>query len=1330
MAMSNMGHLDMKKLWIGIVILQGFFSASVLAQDFVILGNTKTTTVDRNFSGMRDNCELCEDTSYGRLTPSNAGTVTKSGYGSSTSFQINWSPTFSGDATFESGWNDYSHSGDCGPYQDFSCNLTTPDRDRQTISYCKRPDVDGGLTGTTLVSDTSPILGETVSIEWEESGSREWCGYPLNLRIIEVDGVEVDRGVFVPYIYQADEIGVHRVDIYIQAFFGEVHGPYTENVTVQPRCYTATNLALNLTGPGVIVHETGFEVVPGNTYTVGMVGHPDASQIFSEDYELVLLDGDSDVNLNGSQLTVTADIGSYTLRAVRKPGREICVDIPDTKVFVGGGDVVLERFCDIILPDDLPDFDIDLDPEDVVFEHFAATVRSDRAIVVKPGIKLTSGAELFLEPGTPLPTTDLDRNFVETKGYNEYGELQSASRSYFDGIGRPTQTQYQDLEKNIILASELLYDARGRVAITTANAPVWKALNPPDDACPTQLPGNDLVFEYKEGFITAGEEDYDRTKFDQVNGTVNNELTPAPVDNTEEGTLGWYYSANNGTSPEAAFNEPLVDHTGYPYSRTLFHHDGTEDPKGQTLPGDTYVAGSGILAEGDKEGVADDDPFLTPYGEMVRDELGLTFPTTFAGDFHKVVATDANGKRSVVYQDKEGNALMSLYYGPDAEPITKSYQFYDEVGRLLHSVTPNGAVAYEGGTPFADLDKTSYIYDGRGFLSDLFETDGGHTQYLYRQDGSIRFSQNAEQRKDGRYSYTQYDEHSRPIESGEYLPTAEGVAFNSPEMLTTNFLQGGRLNENQGQHFDRVETVYDVPDLGVWGGQYFVQGRVSKTIKEGVSTTWYSYDYLGRIAHTVHAFTEFGTTFRVSYSYGPDGNMTETKIEEGAGANGFFTHYYDYDKDGRLTAVSTEAGGQTATGFFSYPRTTNARYHYYSHGPLKRVELGEDIQGIDYVYTADGKLKAINDGGLDNDPGNDSPATTGFATDHFGQTLTYHDGDYRNGFHTPMDMVTTAYPDQFNGNIKGQRWHNATLPTLTSGYAYRYDKRDQLLQADFGFGTGVFSKHPDWAYEVDIDGYDPNGNIIGLSRRNVSGTIKDHFRYQYVDGANQLQWLFDEANNSNIAREPVYNAIGQLSSRYNYRDEIYDTIAYDVTGKVTQVTEITSTGSEVGPKATYTYDDRGFRLSKTLYNASSEPATRTWYIRDMNGQVLVVYEEDLATGSGVFPIEYSIYGASRIGMYKPNSNTIFYELQDHLGNVRTVIGDPLPTTFTASMELSAATEEETYFQSLPEARTTVPDFINHTPGETNDKAIRLNNVQAEPRAKYCFGSTARRHDPQ
>lgn len=57
----------------------------------------------------------------------------------------------------------------------------------------------------------------------------------------------------------------------------------------------------------------------------------------------------------------------------------------------------------------------------------------------------------------------------------------------------------------------------------------------------------------------------------------------------------------------------------------------------------------------------------------------------------------------------------------------------------------------------------------------------------------------------------------------------------------------------------------------------------------------------------------------------------------------YFYHKYLYDADNRLAEV------HTSTDNIAWEK--EAEYQYYLHGPLKRVELAEDLQGIDYLYT-------------------------------------------------------------------------------------------------------------------------------------------------------------------------------------------------------------------------------------------------------------------------------------------------------------------------------------------------------------------------------------------
>ncbi len=102
-------------------------------------------------------------------------------------------------------------------------------------------------------------------------------------------------------------------------------------------------------------------------------------------------------------------------------------------------------------------------------------------------------------------------------------------------------------------------------------------------------------------------------------------------------------------------------------------------------------------------------------------------------------------------------------------------------------MSPNGVKAWEkDGTAYGLIDKTEYHYNHRGLLLTVVEPDAGTTRYIYRNDGSIRFSQNAEQKIGNRFSYTHYDAQGRPAESGEYTGGTVTFVLMDSAVFTTS----------------------------------------------------------------------------------------------------------------------------------------------------------------------------------------------------------------------------------------------------------------------------------------------------------------------------------------------------------------------------------------------------------------------------------------------------------------------------------------------------------------------------------------------------------------
>jgi len=159
----------------------------------------------------------------------------------------------------------------------------------------------------------------------------------------------------------------------------------------------------------------------------------------------------------------------------------------------------------------------------------------------------------------------------------------------------------------------------------------------------------------------------------------------------------------------------------------------------------------------------------------------------------------------------------------------------------------------------------------------------------------------------------------------------------------------------------------------------------------------------------------------------------------------------------------------------------------------------------------------------------------------------------------------------------------------------------------------------------------------------------DNLTYRYKLGKNQLEYVDDavtSATNANDIKDQAsnnysYNKIGQLVS--NAKEGT--TYTYNASGLVTKV--------QMGANSVeFFYDDRGQRIKKVATTGGI--VSTSFYVRDAAGNAVSIY-----TGSNM---EHTIFGASRIGVAKRTigqtslaEQNYFYELTDHLGNVRAVV---------------------------------------------------------------------------
>lgn len=654
---------------------------------------------------------------------------------------------------------------------------------------------------------------------------------------------------------------------------------------------------------------------------------------------------------------------------------------------------------------------------------------------------------------------------------------------------------------------------------------------------------------------------------------------------------------------------------------------------------------------------------------------------------YKVISTDENGSKSVSYLNTQGNVLATALLDVNNQPYNWAYSYLDNLGRLVAEVAPNGVDINSTAYP---KFVTTYKYDYLNNLIETNSTDEGITRYVYTEDGKIRFSQNQLQASSipPRFSYTNYDHLDRLIESGEYVSNGAGAFIFEPATTVTPAPNSVLLIvENTGftgisKKLDAIRCLdysfidYDVPASDYpstvgYETQKLVFGDVART-ENANSTTWYSYDEFGDLAWQKQRINGVGDK-TLEYVYDQLGNLKDVVYQKSQ--PDAFYHHYTYDKNQRLIEIHTSRD--------TVNKTLHGTYSYYLHGPLKRFVLGNNLQGIDYVYGINGELKSINGPTKNNDPGLDN-------NDVFGMSIDYFTGDFSGNGFNPGTNAISGVSDLFNGLPKAIRYHNIVDNNKAQQYAYNYDSRYQLANARFVAGNAT-SLPSETAFQEQIGGYDKNGNITALKRKNGKNAWEDDFTYVYEPHSNRLDKVTQ--NSVNYA-DYTYDAIGQLTKEVKGNQTL--NFVYNAYGLVS---EIRDNGNQV--LQSYHYSDRGDLLRKVFYHGNA-PSKQQIYVSDATGNVMAIYEQALPSGT-INLIELPVYGSGRIATYKFAQNMYLYEVNDHLGNVRALIGEPETDTFLATME--SETQEEPPFQNIN-------SVVNGTANRTinGNEVVRLNSA--------------------
>ncbi len=730
--------------------------------------------------------------------------------------------------------------------------------------------------------------------------------------------------------------------------------------------------------------------------------------------------------------------------------------------------------------------------------------------------------------------------------------------------------------------------------------------------------------------------------------------------------------------------------------------------------------------------------------------------------------TTPDGGKTKFWYDELGRLILSQNAQQQAENKF-SYVLYDQLSRTIEAgqVNPTNV----------PLD------DSRDLSTKSIKLLGSFTEdYSMLTPFYIWLQMNPREE----YTQSVYDRILSSTFLNNYFPREDGGFGQENLRLRISSITYKRFSENGSLMADytTIDEIYNLISAQQSGGNVNIIGLVNKMqtddwINVGYDNgSHYTYDIHGNVKRMVQQNLDYftlGNTYKtIDYEYDLiSGNIDEVVYQKGASDQ--FSHRYYYDADNRLTEVETSRDMDIWD--------TQAKYFYYAHGPLARVEIGDkQVQANDYAYTLQGWLKSVNSASLNtaDDPGMDGDESLAhthrsFAQDVFGYNLHYFDGDYES-ISSNENQVLTYNPSSPLGGLEPYRnLYNGNITSMVTSIEgpgaqstrYSYDQLNRLKTMDVYEPTsnnldnhvGMDQSNHTFNYKSSYS-YDPDGNLLSLRRKNESNVLIDDFDYSYyqdgVNNTNRLQRVEDgtadgvSSLGTNDFEDDIfsglnmftYDALGNL--KRDELEEIAD-IDWGVHGKVLSITR------EAGSKKSdlvFEYDALGSRLSKLEKtkdaNGNLEIQSqwkKTIYVRDASGNVMATYKGE--AGNPVYKVkDFHIYGSERLGLLNENISSLTdaqsteqkrmlgrtrYELKNHLGNVLATITDVKRSELTGNIvtyhsEVESYSDYYPFGMQMPGRKFNGGDYKYGFNGMENDNELKGDGNSVD------FG--ARMYDPR
>ncbi len=629
------------------------------------------------------------------------------------------------------------------------------------------------------------------------------------------------------------------------------------------------------------------------------------------------------------------------------------------------------------------------------------------------------------------------------------------------------------------------------------------------------------------------------------------------------------------------------------------------------------------------------------YENNIENEVKFWFPSVGGADgteyylrgrLKKNIIKDENwitGKQGTIedFIDDNGQTVLKRIWETETKKLD-TYYVYDDFGALSYVIPPGftGNTIDENTTDFFELIY-AYRYDDKRRLVEKKMPGKGWEYLIYNRGDRVILTQDANQRSAKKWSYIKYDAFGKVVSSGIY----------------TNSIINQTTRVQVQALADAVSVQYESRN----GATTYTNASFPSTLSQlqELIVNYYD-DYKFKPVTTLAAGNGIDSTYLVK------GLLTGIKVSREDGSYPLMSVNY-YDRYGRIVEIVADNNlsgvDRTANTYdFTGKLLTSNRQHSingtnlvtkilttnnYDHVDRlvqikKKINEQDEIIQSRLAYNEIGQLKTKS---LHSENGGGNFMTNiDYAYNERGWQTKASSAQFTSQLNYNVNGTTVLGNAQYNGNIAQQLWGYAA--TTNSTFTYSYDALNRLMS---GVSTGTVMS--------EVLTYDDMGNIKTLVRDNGTAI---NYNYNNVNKSNRLAGL-----TGGVTGSFTYDLNGNAT-----KDRTGMTLSYNY---LNLPKTVTGTGKSIA----YTYDASGAKLNRksTVGGITTE--------QDYIGGI------EYSKASGANPVIERIATEDGFLLNSSGNYSYYYNLTDHLGNVRVV----LKKDGTATAPVATVMQKQDYY---------------------------------------------------